>query len=323
MNDEPPCYAPENFDRVFRGPITMRDALANSVNIPAIQTLYLVGIPDAIRLARSMGISTLESADRYGLTLVLGGGEVSLLDMTSAYSVFANEGVRNSYRSIIRIEDKDGNEVKAYPLSPETVLDQNVAVTMSDVLSDNTARTPEFGSDSALNFPGRHVAAKTGTTNDYRDAWILGYTPNIAVGAWAGNNNNTSMEKKIAGFIIAPLWHRFMEYVLTKYPDDPFPEAHVTTTDDDKPILRGIWEGGDVVKISAATFQPVPSDYAGPTKNRVSVAVHSILYWVNKKDPRGPRPQNPTDDPQFLRWEYGVRNWARTHNLIDGSFIFR
>lgn len=300
LSDTPPCYAPGNFDGKFFGPMTIRDALAQSRNIPAVKALYLVGINNAITLARSMGISTLGDANHYGLTLVLGGGEVTLLDMAEGYGVFANNGIKNRHRAVLRIEDKDGNEIKNYPVSPERVLDENVALSISDILSDNIARTPEFGSDSALNFPGKYVAAKTGTTNDYRDAWILGYTPNIAVGAWAGNNDNSPMVKKIAGFIVAPLWHEFMEYALSKYPNDPFSEARPMTTDIDKPVLRGVWQGGDG-----------------------TVAVHSILYWLSKDDPRGARPQNPNNDPQFARWEWGVRLWASQHGYIDGAPIVR
>lgn len=293
-----PCYAPVNFDGKFLGPITIKEALALSRNIPAVKTLYLVGIENALRLARSMGIGTLGGASQYGLTLVLGGGEVTLLDITEGYSVFANNGIKNTHRAVLRIEDKDGNEIKSYPLAPERILDENVASQISDILSDNEARAPEFGSDSALNFPGKYVASKTGTTNDYRDAWILGYTPNIAVGAWAGNNDNSPMVKRIAGFIVAPLWHDFMEYAIAKYPNDPFPEPRVTTTESDKPVLRGIWRGGE-----------------GTT------SVHSILYWLSKSDPRGPRPQNPNNDPQFARWEWGVRAWATQNGFIDGTNI--
>ncbi len=323
LSDTPPCYAPENFDNKFLGPMTIRDALAQSRNIPAVKALYLVGINNALTLARSMGISTLGNAAQYGLTLVLGGGEVTPLDMTSGYGVFANEGIRNPYRAILRIEDKNGNQVKVYPLSPERVLDANVALNISDILSDNVARTPEFGSDSALNFPGRHVAAKTGTTNDYRDAWILGYTPDIAVGAWAGNNDNTPMVKKIAGFIVAPLWHEFMEYALTKFPNTPFPEARSLESTNDKPVLRGIWQGGDAVTVDAQTGAPVPPGFSGPTKSRITVSAHSILYWLNKDDPRGAQPNNPNDDPQFVRWDWGVRAWAAQHGVVDGTTIIQ
>ncbi|MDO8523850.1 MAG: penicillin-binding transpeptidase domain-containing protein, partial [bacterium] len=323
MSDTPPCYAPSDYDNVFRGPMTIRNALAQSINVPAVKALYLVGINDALSLARSMGITTLGSPDQYGLTLVLGGGEVSLLDMTSAYGVFANGGVRNPYRSIIRIEDKDGTIIKQYPLQPQRVLDQNIALTITDVLSDNVARTPELGANSPLYFPGYGVAAKTGTTDDYRDAWILGYTPNIAAGAWAGNNDNSSMVKKIAGFIVAPLWHAFFEYALTKYPNDSFPQAQSLESESDKPILRGIWQGSDVAKVDATTLQGVPPGYTGATRNKIIVAVHDILYWLDKDNPRGPAPANPSDDPQFARWEFGARNWATENSYVDGATIYQ
>lgn len=324
LSDEPPCYAPSNFDNNFNGPMTIRDALAQSRNLPAIEALYLVGINNAIKLARSMGITTLGDANQYGLTLVLGGGEVTLLDMTSAYGVLANEGMRNPYRSILRIEDKNGTVIQDNPLpASEQILDSNVARTVSDILSDNVARTPEFGSASALNFEGRHVAAKTGTTNNFRDAWVVGYTPDIAVGAWAGNNDNTPMKKKIAGFIVAPLWHEFMDYALTKFPNDPFPEAQSIGSDTDKPILRGIWQGGDVTKVDAVTGNPVPAGFMGPTKNRIVVSIHSILYWLNKDDPRGARPDNPSSDAQFPRWEWAIQTWARAHGYTDGSILIQ
>ncbi len=302
------CYSPENYDLKFRGPVSLRDALAQSINIPAVKTLYLVGIADALRLARSMGVSTLLDPARYGLTLVLGGGEVTLLDMVSAYSVFAHEGVRSETRAIMKIEDRGGVVVREYPLQQQRVLEGDVALAVSDVLSDNEARTPAFGAASPLYFAGRHVAAKTGTTNDSRDAWILGYSPNITVGAWAGNNDNSPMVKSVAGFIVAPLWHRFMEFALQKYPNDAFPEPRALTTDEDKPVLRGIWEGVDV--------QPDPSGTL-----RIVADVHSILYWLDKDNPRGPRPDNPSADPQFQYWEYGIEQWKKAHGLVDGTIL--
>lgn len=323
MSDTPPCYAPSDYDGNFVGPMTIRDALAQSRNIPAVKALYLVGINPALALAKSMGITSLGSADRYGLTLVLGGGEVSLLEMTSAYGVFANSGVRNPYRAILRIEDASGNIVKQYPTTPTRVLDQNVALTMTDVLADNVARTPELGATSPLYFPGREIAAKTGTTNDYRDAWILGYSPDIAVGAWAGNNDNSPMKKKIAGFIVAPLWNAFMHYALTKTANDPFPQAPSMADSSMKPVLRGIWQGGVSQTVDASSLQPVPEGFMGPTKERVVTAVHDILYWVDKSDPQGPIPGNPYNDPQFSHWEYGVRQWAAQNGYVDGATIYR
>lgn len=322
MSDTPPCYAPTNYDSTFRGPMTIRDALAQSINIPAIKTLYMVGIGNALALARSMGISTLSDSNQYGLTLVLGGGEVTLLDMTSAYGVFANGGVRNPYRSIIQIEAANGNIVKQYPTAPQQVLPPNIAYNISDILSDNVARTPELGADSPLLFPGYSVAAKTGTTNDTRDAWVIGYTPNISVGAWAGNNDNSPMVKQIAGFIVAPEWHAFMEYALSKYPPDPFPEATPLYTDSSKPVLRGIWQGNDVTKVDAYSLQPVSPDFTGPVKDKIVTSVHSILNWVDSSNPDGPLPANPATDPQFSHWEYSVRAWAAEHGYSDGATIY-
>lgn len=322
-NDTPPCYAPQDYDEKFRGPMTIRDALAQSINIPALKALYLVGIDNAISLARAMGISTLTNADQYGLTLVLGGGEVTLLDMVSAYGVFANEGVRTPPRAILRIEDQAGNVVKEYQTSPRPVLDRNVALQISDVLSDVQAKIPGYGVGSPIFFPGYHVADKTGTTNDTRDAWVIGYTPHLVVGTWAGNNDNTPMVKKVAGLIVVPMWHDFFAKVLATRADEPFPEPLDTTTSSDKPVLRGIWEGGDATTVDAFTLQPVPDTYGGLTKQRVIMNVHDILYWVTKSDPRGPQPQNPQDDAQFTRWEYGVRQWAQQHNLIDGTIIYK
>ncbi len=312
LSNVSPCYSPSNYDGNFVGPISMRDALAQSRNVPAIKTLYLAGEKDSLALAQSMGITTLGDYSQYGLTLVLGGGEVSLLDMTSAYSVFANEGVRNPYRSVLRIEDPDGNVVKEYHTSPERVLDDNVSLQISDVLSDNVARTPELGAASPLYFPGHDVADKTGTTNNYRDAWVLGYTPDVTVGAWAGNDDNTPMVKKIAGFIVAPLWNQFMQYVLTKYPNDPFPIPQSTLTSSDKPVLRGVWQTQQTNEVDP-NGNPVPPGYIGPTMQSTTTAVHDILYYVDKNDPRGPAPSNPYDDPQFSHWEWGVQNWAATH----------
>lgn len=309
LSEEDPCYSPNNYDELFRGPVTLRSALAESRNVPAVKLLYLVGINDALRLSRAMGIDGLADADRYGLTLVLGGGEVTLLDMTSAYGVFASGGIKREKRSIIRIEDRDGNEVRSYPVVQNRVLDENVALMVSDVLSDNVARTPEFGANSPLYFPGAHVAAKTGTTNDSRDAWIIGYSPNISIGAWAGNNDNSPMVKSIAGFIVAPMWHEFMQVALSKYPNDPFPQPPETVTESDKPILRGIWEGVDI--------ENNPSG-----KLRISSSVHSILYWLDKDNPRGARMENPEQDSQFTRWEYAVRQWANERGLFDGTVLF-
>ncbi len=293
------CYSPKNYDNVFRGPMTIREALAQSVNIPAVKALYLAGIDDSIRTARDLGITTLTDSARYGLTLVLGGGEVTLLEMVGAYGVFAAEGVRNPLTAIVRIEDGNGNVLEEFSQKSYRVIERNIALEISDILSDNAARTPAFGERSSLYFPGRQVAAKTGTTNDYRDAWIIGYTPNLVLGAWAGNNDNTPMEKKVAGLIIAPLWHSIMESALAERDSEVFPSPEYDY-DNLKPVFRGIWEGGE---------------FTGKNNDRVTGGVHSILHWVDIDDPLGDIPSNPNNDPQYKYWESSVQRWAQQHGF--------
>src|SRR6056297_539176 len=190
---ESPCYSPRNYNDAFVGPISMRNALAQSLNIPAVKTLYLAGLNGTLKYMADMGLTTLNDPDRYGLTLVLGGGEVKLLDMTHAYSVFANGGEKATPRTILRIEDATGAIIEETSVQSKRVMDENIAYMVSDVLSDNVARTPLWGSWSLVNFGDRDVAIKSGSTNNLRDAWIMGYAPNIAVGAWVGNNDNAAM----------------------------------------------------------------------------------------------------------------------------------
>jgi membrane peptidoglycan carboxypeptidase len=241
-SDPNSCYNPANYDQIFRGPINLRNALAQSINIPAVKLLYLVGINSTINLAEKMGITTLTDPRRYGLSLVLGGGEVKLLDMVGAYATFAADGMHYPYRSILEIQDKSGKVIyKAPEPEGEQVISNDSARKISSILSDNIARTPLYGSNSTLHFPGKTVAAKTGTTNDYRDAWIIGYTPYIAVGTWAGNNDNSSMEKKISGLIVAPMWNEFMQKALAGHNNEPFQAPDPLPYDVD-PVIAGNWQ---------------------------------------------------------------------------------
>lgn len=277
------CYAPVNYDDKFRGPMKIRDALAQSINVPAVQALYLAGINDSINLAESLGITSLSDLSRFGLSLVLGGGEVSLLELVSAYSVFANDGIRNAYNPVLRVYDSGGQILEEHTPSPERALPADTARKISDILSDNVARTPGYGSNSALYIASHPTAVKTGTTNDYKDAWIVGYTPNLAVGAWVGNNDNTSMEKRVAGFIVAPMWREMMDSILPNMPVESFVQPEPTDPSL-KPILRGDWQTG---------------------------GVHSILHWVDKRNPLGPPPSNPANDPQYGNWENAVQSFYR------------
>ena len=298
LSGDPPCYAPGNYNDKFVGPISMRNALAQSLNIPAVKTLYLVGVQNALKLAADMGLTTLNNPDRYGLTLVLGGGEVRLLDMTHAYGVFANKGVKAEPRTILKIEDNQGNIVEETQVKEERILDENVTNMVSDILSDNVARAPLWGSNSKIYFPDRDVAAKSGSTNDFRDAWIMGYAPNIAVGAWCGNNDNGTMQG-LSGLITTPMWREFMDVALAKLPEESFTQPFIPT--DVKPVLAGYYPNPTATPTSSTT-PAVP--FADSYNN-----IHSILHYVDRNDPQGPPPANPASDGQYVYWEYGIQAW--------------
>lgn len=280
QSDPSTCYNPENYDHTFRGPINLRNALAQSINIPAVKLLYLVGINDTISLAEKMGITTLNDPRRYGLSLVLGGGEVKLLDMVGAYATFASDGVHYPYRSILEVQDKSGETIyKAPELSGVQVISNDSARKISSILSDNVARTPLYGANSALHFPGKTVAAKTGTTNDYRDAWIIGYTPYIAVGTWAGNNDNSSMEKKISGLIVAPMWNEFMQKILATHDNQSF-ETPSPLPDNIDPILAGNWQAK-----GAHTILPRGDSQYNNWENGIQNWVNANGAFLNQNQP--------------------------------------
>ena len=318
---EEECYHPVNYDGIFRGPITLKDALAQSINIPAIKTLYLAGLKNSLETAQSLGITTLTDPLRYGLTLVLGGGEVTLLEMTGAYSVFANNGIKNKTTGILKIEDSRGNIIEEFIPEPKSVLDQKVVIMINNILSDNNARTPAFGESSWLYFPKREVAVKTGTTNDYRDAWVIGYTPNFALGVWVGNNNNTSMEKKVAGFIAAPLWNSFFKKVFEKLPKEDFLKPENINTEllsGVKPILKGYWKGNRIYLIDKTTQNPATENTPSESiEEKILTQIHCILYWVDKNNPAGEIPINPEKDSQFISWETPVREWVKNQNIKE------
>jgi len=215
-------YVPMNYDLRFHGPVLLRQALACSYNLVAVKVLQHVGIEGLIETARSLGITSLDDSNRWGLALTLGGGEVSLLELTQAYAAFANGGQVVRARAILRVEDAQGRVLAAWePSPPRQGVSPQVAFLISDVLSDNTARAPAFGEDSPLRL-SRPAAAKTGTTTDWRDNWTVGYTPNLAVGVWVGNADNSPM-RDVSGITgAAPIWHDVMETLLRGMPTVDF-----------------------------------------------------------------------------------------------------
>ncbi len=218
-------YAPDNFDGGFRGPVTIRQALGNSLNIPAVKVLGLVGIDDALKNASDLGITTLTDKERYGLALVLGGGEVKLTELTTAYGVFGNNGVLMPTTPVLKISDSKGKTLYNHedPKDGRQVLDPQVAYQMSSILSDVEAKKPTFGRTlGVLTLQGRPAASKTGTTDAFRDAWTIGYTPQYVTGVWAGNNDNSSMNRAGGSVAAAPIWDSFMEYLHKDLPVEQF-----------------------------------------------------------------------------------------------------
>jgi 1A family penicillin-binding protein len=225
-------YAPQNFDRQWHGPMSLRAALATSDNLIAVKVLEHVGLPAMIDTAKALGITTFDDPDRFGLALTLGGGEVRLLELTAAYAGFANQGKRVEPRAILSVSSSqnaesstvsfDGTPYRVLPAADSQAVSPQVAYLITSILSDNYARIPAFGEDNVLNL-SRPAAAKTGTTTDFRDNWTMGYTPDLAVGVWAGNADNTPMYHITGVTGAGPIWHDFMEEALRGTPPHDFP----------------------------------------------------------------------------------------------------
>lgn len=235
-------YCPVNYDGAFHGVTQMRSALANSYNIPAVKMLKLNGLDAMIATASAMGISSFTDPDRYGLSLTLGGGEVMMTELATAFGVFANQGYRIDLHPILEVKDAKGKILEKYtpPSSPifgKKVLSPGIAFIISHILSDNGARTPAFGPNSELRIGNLPIAVKTGTTNDYRDNWTIGYTPEWLVAVWVGNNNNTPMRGVVSGVTgAAPIWHDVMAHLVAEQAVSGFKQPdsvvgkHICTT---------------------------------------------------------------------------------------------
>lgn len=224
IDDVPVCfimkgqsdYCPKNYDGRFHGKVTLRTALGSSYNIPAIKLLNTYGIKNMIELAKKLGITTWEDTSRFGLSLTLGGGEITMYDLASVYSVFATGGNKIPFNSIISVKDSSGNIIKSKNSNQNVeVISPAVAYQINSILSDPLARAPAFGMNSILNIPGKNIAVKTGTTNNLRDNWTFGYTSDLLVATWVGNNDNTPMSSVASGITGAsPIWAHTMQKIL-------------------------------------------------------------------------------------------------------------
>lgn len=310
-------YSPKNYNLKEHGPVTLRQALAGSLNIPAVKVIYLAGINKVLDLSDDLGYTTLKDRWRYGLSLVLGGGEVKLLEHTSAYGAFAQEGELHRTSGILKVEDRNGDILEEYRDRKVKILETQTARQINSILSDNGARAYIFGEGNFLTLKDRQVAAKTGTTNDYHDAWTIGYTPSLVTGVWVGNSNNDPMKRGADGSVVAaPIWNAYMSKVLASTPVQSFIQPSPTTSE--KPVLNGLLKEGIKVKVDRISgklaTENTPPDLVEERNYRV---LHSILFYIDKDDPQGPPPQSPETEPQFKAWEDAVLDWGKRNNIVS------
>ncbi|KKS97055.1 MAG: Penicillin-binding protein [Candidatus Woesebacteria bacterium GW2011_GWB1_43_14] len=318
-----PDYEPENYDGEFRGPVQIRFALANSINVPAVKTLALVGIRDTLQTAFDLGINSLEPTDetmkRVGLSLTLGGGEVQLIELTGAFGAFVNGGLKVEPVSILKVEDKDGKTLEETKIKEgKRVLSPEYAFIIADILSDNNARSEIFGTNSLLNIPGHDIAVKTGTTNDLRDNWTIGGNASVVVGVWVGNNDNTPMSKVASGVSGAsPIWRKILLEGLDGKPSPDFtPPEGIITAEVDKVsgfaahngfpsrteyFSKGTEPGEDTVHVKLKVCKG-QGKLASPS-DVVSGNFEEKEYFVFKEED----PTASAGGPN--RWQEGVLNW--------------
>jgi 1A family penicillin-binding protein len=304
-------YSPNNFNLSQNGPVSMRKALAGSLNIPAVKTIALVGPDKVIETARNLGINS--QFNDCGLALVLGGCDVTLLDHTAAYSALANKGKKNEKTAILKVVSQEGETLEEYKENSEQVLDEQAVYELISIMTDNSARTYVFGANSPLQLGNRPVAAKTGTTQDFRDGWTMGFTPSLAAGVWTGNNNNASM-KKDAVLMAGPIWNQFMREALKDSPIEQFERPSGI-----KDVTVDSISGKLPTQYSESTRTDIFADYAVPTdyddihvpvkidsetgqpatdstpQDRITIEIYKVLH--------SERPNNPA-------WENPVIAWA-------------
>ncbi len=322
-------YIPENYEGNFMGPQSVRSALQGSRNIPAVKAIYMAGVNNSIATAKSMGITTLGDSSQYGLSLVLGAGNVTLLDHTSAYGVFADGGVKHDPTVFLKIEDASGKTLEQYKdSSGQRVLDPQVAYLMSNILSDDPARAYVFGRSGYLTLNGRPVAAKTGTTDNFKDGWTMGYTPSLVAGVWAGNSDGTPMKWGADGYYVAaPIWHEFMTKSLAGTVTEQFnrPSGIKTVTLDaitgKKPTAATKETRTDIFP----SWYQVPTSDAGSTykidKTNGLLATDScpadLVQIVTSSNAL--TAEIPKSDPSYQRWFGPIAAWAQGHGYATSN----
>jgi len=318
-------YIPKNYDNKFRGPIQVRYALGNSINVPAVKMTALVGVRDILKTAYAMGIESLaptdENVNKLGLSLTLGGGEVRLFDLVSAYGVFATGGTRNEPYGIIKVVDQSGKTLYEHkPTTGKKVLSEDVSFLVSDILSSNDARHEVFGEKSYLVISGKTVAVKTGTTDDKKDNWTIGYTPSVVVGVWVGNNDNTPMNPKLASGTTgaAPIWNIIMREALKNKQDEPFkkPDNIVELTvdafggglpKDGRPTRKEYYIKGTEPTSISSIYKKIK--LSKTDNNKLANAVEIATGAYDEKDFIVFAESDPTSKDSKNRWQEGIDAW--------------
>lgn len=314
-------YNPHNYDGKEHGYVTLRKALQGSLNIPAVKTLYLAGIENVLTMGDRLGYTTLRD-EFVGLSMVLGGVRVTPLEHTNAFATFANNGLHHDTVSILKVTDSHGATLEEWTAEENPgvqAMNSNLAATVSNVLSDNNARAYVFGTNNYLTLGNRPVAAKTGTTNEFKDAWTVGYTPSLATGVWVGNARGSVMNSRADGSVVAaPVWKEYMDRSLKGSPIEPFPAASIKLTG--KPVLDG--------RIPATTFvidtstgklatDLTPERYR---QEKTCGEYHTILTYVKISDPQGTAPANPAKaDAYYTPWEAGIQAYVTKSGAVEGQ----
>lgn len=325
-SDKP--YRPENYDGKEHGLVTLRSALGSSLNVPAVKVLALVGLKDTLKLAYDMGFDSLEPTTenmrRLGLSVTLGGGEVRLHDLVSGYASFANRGIRVKPVAVLKVFDKNGKVIyENKKVEGAKIMDEKVAYLINSVLSDNSARLLTFGENSLLNMQGRNVAVKTGTTNDKRDNWAVGWTRNAVVGVWVGNNDNSQMKQVASGVSGAsPIWRRMMLAAVEKYKDPVF-ERPTGVDEVELDVISGYpahdgWQSKKEVVI-AGTIPPVDDpihkyiEVCRSDGNKLASSVQIAQGDYEKKEVIVIKENDPLNEPSN-KWQEAIDTWLGTQN---------
>lgn len=305
-------YHPRNYDLSTHGPLPMRNTLAMSLNIPAVKTMYLVSKDRVLDTASNLGYSTFSDHNQFGLASALGSGDVKLLEHTSAFATLAREGERHPVTTILKVEDRQNKVLYEWHDATSQVINKEAVQMLNSVLSTPANRNGMF---KMLTIPGKTLAAKTGTTNDFKDAWTMGYTPSFATGVWTGNNaGGVAMNKGADGSIIAaPILLGYMKRILENLPDEKF--SDMPTIKANKPVLQG--QIGTTVKkyVDKNTHYIIPDECVAtyPAEFKVQQdfkEAHTILYYLKKDDPSGAAPTKAATDLMFGSWEKAVQTWA-------------